>query len=968
MFRTGNAPISGWDGMQAQISPRETGDVAITFGPFLLYPARHLLLKNDEPISIGSRALEILLELTERPGDLVTKDELTARAWPNATVEESNLRAQIALLRKVLGDDQAAPRYIVAVPSRGYRFIAPLTRARVESAPVTTAVLNNLPRQLTYPIGRDEAIKIVEGRFQRFRLVTIVGPGGMGKTTVGLSVAEQLWSSYEHGVCFLDLAPIANPQILPSLLATQLRLVETSGDPIARITGHLRGKRMLLFFDSCELILDAAAGLIETLLREAPDIHILATSREALRVEGESVYRLPPLDMPPLTAGLTATGALKFPAVRLFVERATSFASSYTFDDDEAPLVTHICRQLDGIALAIELAAGRVEAFGTRGIAELLNDRLRLLTGGRRTALPRHQTLAAMIDWSYGALPEAEQNVMRRLAIFTGGFGREAANAIATDREISERDVPGHLAHLVAKSLVVVDAHGKAARYRLLDTTRAFALSKLDEQGELDALTRRLANYLSEVLQRSHEEVETLSSDEWLFRYGSHIHNVRVVLGWAYSDRGDPEIGLAVTVAAIPLWYQLSLVDECLNSVQRALLGIGPREKRQGHARQIMQLYTALGLSQAFKVGFAPQAPAAFAKALEIAEELGDVDGQAEALWGLWLAQVGMGEYRASLGTAELFLALAGSGIDLFIGDRMLSMTLFCMGDFQLARRHADLMLGHDIPAQIPSTTSVRFRFGQSVAARIKPAQLLWIQGFPDQAIKAADTAVEAARASGHTISLCEALARWSCPVLVHIGDLAAADSAITELLDLTKMNALGPWEVFGRCWKAALLIQQGCPERGVPLLRNGLAELRQVKLFNLYNVRFAGFLADGLSALGQHAEAQALVDAAIDASEEKEELWCIAELHRVKGDVRRRAGSGIESAEQCYLRSVDVARRQAALSWELTTTMSFARLARDHGQIIRAHQLLAPIYERFTEGFDTPDLKAARALLAETS
>ena len=298
----------------------------------------------------------------------------------------------------------------------------------------------------------------------------------------------------------------------------------------------------------------------------------------------------------------------------------------------------------------------------------------------------------------------------------------------------------------------------------------------------------------------------------------------------------------------------------------------------------------------------------------------------------------------------------------------MLSMTLFCMGDFRGARRHADLMLAHDISAEIASASSVRFRFGQSVSARIQPAQLLWMQGLPDQAIKAVDTAVEAARDSGHAISLCEALARWSCPVLVHVGDLAAADSAITELLDLANTNALGPWEVFGRCWKAALLIQRGLPERGVPLLRNGLAELRQVKLFNLYNVRFLGFLAEGLSSLGQHVEARSLVEAAISASEEKEELWCVAELYRLKGDVLWRGGDDLESVERCYLHSVDIAGRQDALSWELRATTSLTRLVRDRGDTARARAMLAAVYDRFTEGFDTADMVAAKALLAEMS
>lgn len=600
--------------MQGEAPPNAmpVTDEATAFGSFVLYPGRHILLKNDEPVTLGSRALEILIALTEQSGELVTKDELTARAWPNATVEESNLRAQIALLRRALGDDQAAPRYISAVPSRGYRFVAPLVRAPVKDQSDGTTAPNNLPRQLIEAIGRAEAIKIVEGRFQRSRLVTIVGPGGVGKTTVGLRVAERLLSTHEHGLCFIDLAPITNPQLVPSVLASLLRLPETSGDPTAPLIEHLRARHMMLVFDSCELVLEATARLAETLLREAPEISILATSREALRVEGESVYRLPPLDMPPASACLTAADALKFPAIRLFVERAASSGCGYLFDDDEAPVVAHICRQLDGIALAIELAAARVEAFGTRGIAELLNDRLRLLTGGRRTALPRHQTLAAMIDWSYGALSDEERRVLRRLAVFAGDFGRAAAVAIACDTCAHDGDIPGHLADLVAKSLVTVDTQSKAARYRLLDTTRAFVLDKVREEGELDAVMRQLAAYLSEILKRSQEEVETLSTEEWLSTYEIHLNNVRAVLDWAYADQGDLEVALEVTVAAIPIWYQLSLVEECLTNVQRALRSIAPGATRDENARKIMQLYRALGLSQAFKIGFAPQATAAF--------------------------------------------------------------------------------------------------------------------------------------------------------------------------------------------------------------------------------------------------------------------------------------------------------------------------------------------------------------------
>ncbi len=242
------------------------------------------------------------------------------------------------------------------------------------------------------------------------------------------------------------------------------------------------------------------------------------------------------------------------------------------------------------------------------------------------------------------------------------------------------------------------------------------------------------------------------------------------------------------------------------------------------------------------------------------------------------------------------------------------------------------------------------------------------MQGFPDQAVLAVKNAVDAARASGHAISLCEALARWACPVWIHVGDLAAADLSITNMLDLAATNALGPWEVFGRCWKGALLIKQGHVDRGIPLLRTALEELQKGRLFTLYNVRFLGFLAEGLASAGQSAEGFALVDAAIRHSEEKEELWCVAELLRVKGEILLHDGAGPGSAEQCFLQSVKFARQQDALSWELRTSMSMSRLLLERGEVTKARRSLVNVYRRFTEGFETADLKAAKALLAEFS
>jgi predicted ATPase len=724
---------------------------------------------------------------------------------------------------------------------------------------------------------------------------------------------------------------------------------------------------MLLVFDSCELVVDAAARVTESIQREAPGIDILATSREPLRAENESVYRLPPLEVPPASAGLTAEQAMTFSAVQLFVDRATSQDVGFKLDDHEAPIVADICRQLDGIALAIELAASLIEAFGTRGIAKLLGDRFRLLSGGRRTALPRHQTLTATIDWSYEALSPAEQMLLRRLAVFAGEFTFEAVSASVSGAGDPDIDLADNLARLVAKSLIVVHAHGAAARYRLLNTTRAYALNKLCQAGEFDAVVRRVAHHLCHVLRDSHREVETISGTEWLSRYEQHINNVRMVLDWAYSPHGDAEVGLALTIAAIPLWYQLSSVDECLGGVQRALLSIGPGEGRNAQMREVMQLYRALGLAQAFKVGFAPQATAAFAKALELAESLADAESQCEALWGLWLCQIGIGEYRTALETGKRFMKLADSGPDRVIGDRMISMTLFAMGDCRGARTHADRMLAHETArVEVGSNNSVRFRFSQPVASNVQPAQLLWIQGLPGQAIRAVEHSVDAARASGRAISLCDALSRWACPVWIQIGDLRAADASITTLMDQAATNSLGPWEVFGRCWKGALYIKQGLVDRGITLLRTALVELQQGRLFTLYNVGLQGFLAEGLAASGRLREGRALIETAIQRSEEKEELWCVAELLRIKGVILAQDGASSSSVETCFMQSMDWARRQDALSWELRTAISLAEFMRDRGDARDAHQSLAAVHGRFSEGFGTADLKTAAKLLTE--
>jgi predicted ATPase/DNA-binding winged helix-turn-helix (wHTH) protein len=469
----------------------------ICFGPFRLLPARRLLLEGDNPVRIGNRALDLLIALVERPGETVSKPELIARAWPHVFVDETNLKVHVGALRRALADGETGNRYISTVTGRGYCFVAPIAHSAVP-CPATAQhsaakPLSNVPAPLIRLIGRDEVVDRVSAQLAHYRLITLVGPGGIGKTSIAVATAERLIDSREHGVWFVDLTAINDPRFLPVAVGSAIRLDISAEDPYASLLSLLSDKRMLLVLDNCEHIIEATAALASQVLRVAPCVQILATSREPLGVEGERLHRLQSLEIPPALRGLSAAEVLDFPAIQLFVERAASVLSEFRLRDVDVAIVIDICRKLDGVPLAMELAAAGIDALGLRGIVSRLNHPLRLPITRRRTAVPRHQTLRAALDWSYRLLTEEEQRTMRRLSVFTGSFTMEAAATLAVDPTCTESEMVDHVAALVAKSLVAADVDGSDTHLRLLATTRAYALEKLAESGEADAIARRLS-------------------------------------------------------------------------------------------------------------------------------------------------------------------------------------------------------------------------------------------------------------------------------------------------------------------------------------------------------------------------------------------------------------------------------------------------------------------------------------------
>lgn len=451
----------------------------LAFGPFRWIPERRVLLRGETPLRLGSRARDILCMLLERPGQLVKKAELIARVWPGILIEEGTLRVHISSLRKAL--DQ---QHVESVNGLGYRFIGYIEYLSECTAPDTSGAQaqgTNIAPALTRMIGRDGIVATISQRLCDKRLLSVVGPGGIGKTTVARSAMEQLRASYANDVRFVDFAGLGDGQLAPATLASALGIRPVTPDPVRNILDQLASRRVLIVLDNCEHIIDAVAPLAEALLMGTTEVHILATSREPLRAQGESILRLPPLEVPPRSRSLVADDALKYSAIELFVEHVTASDHTFELTDADASMAAEICRRLDGLPLAIELAAAHVGLFGIRGLAAHLDDLLNLLTRGRRTAAPRQQTLKATLEWSFNLLSQAERVALHRLSVFTDSFDLEAARAAVAQDGIGSVDVLDIVSSLTAKSLIVADS-AAAGVFRLFQTARSYALTELRTQ------------------------------------------------------------------------------------------------------------------------------------------------------------------------------------------------------------------------------------------------------------------------------------------------------------------------------------------------------------------------------------------------------------------------------------------------------------------------------------------------------
>jgi predicted ATPase len=806
------------------------------------------------------------------------------------------------------------------------------------------------------------AVQRVHDLVSAYRVVTLTGPGGIGKTALAMKVVRDLLADFEHGGWLVELASLSDAALVPSAVAGVLGLRLGGERVTAESLAHGIGDRhLLLLLDNCEHVIEAVAALVDAMMRLCPRATVLATSREIIRIPGESAYRVPALEVPD---GQEAPDIiLGHSAVELFVTRAKALDAGFSSPPEDLPLIVEICRHLDGIPLAIEFAAARAAFVGTEQVAAGLRDRFALLTSGRRTAIPRHRTLRAALDWSYQLLSTEEQRLLRQLAVFPAGFAFEAAQAVGGIGR-GGQSIVEDLSSLVSKSLCERVNPTPPTRWRLLETIRAYALEELTQKGEYPGAARCHAEYLRDLVSPVAAGSRGWLSRDDVARCGRELDNVRAALDWAFSPDGDAEIGTRLAAAFAPIWQALSLMGECRNRVER-MLANRSSDIRLSQATEL-RLWIAYGESLAMTFAPIERVRTVVKKAMDLAAGVDDLELQAGLLYTQWSTAFMSGDQGAALVAAQQLASVTRRGGDTMrlVGDRILGASLLFAGRLtdgqDYLQRVVDLYV-----APSDGHHSTLFRRDPHVLSRMRVARALSLRGCLDRANAEARSSFEMAQSSGAGITVCWVVHDALCPIAPMRGDLGAAEAAIATLSDwATRMNAT-LWKTMGTCWKGKLLIERGEFGRGIELLSQTLEACEQSG-WQMGYVQFLGCLAEGLAGLGDLEEAGSKLERAIAWADRKGEGWYRAELMRMKGELMLRQSRTLLAveAEDCFRAATEIAREQGALFWELRIALSLAELRITQGRHDEARRLLAPVYDRFTEGFHTPVLRAAKALL----
>jgi predicted ATPase/DNA-binding winged helix-turn-helix (wHTH) protein len=930
-----------------------TGNSDYRFGSFELLARRQLLVHAGEPVRIGSRALAILTLLVEGAGDLVTKEQLMAAAWPTTFVDDGNLKVNVSNLRRVLASVDPGLDYIATVAGRGYRFIAPVHRIPTGAA--------GFPPKISL-IGRADDLAAVQERLSTSPVVTLTGTGGIGKTALATGVAYAVGPQYPDGLMFVDLAKISVPLFIPAAMAFALGLTAADEDSVAGVIHALEGQRKLLLIDNCEHLLPAVAGVIDRLSTSLEGVRILATSREPLRIRDEHVYRLDPLKSYP-HQDPTALEASSYPAVELFVTRAFE-QTGYKLHDADAASVAEICRRLDGIPLAIELAATRIGTLTPATLLEMLDDRFKVLAYGCRKIPLRQQTLHATLDWSYCLLSDSEAAFVRVLSLFAGEFSVEGAIALAPNDTQPETAID-LLSSLAAKSFLVLDWRGTAVTYRLLETMRVYLLERLRLSGRETEAKHDHARFMCTQLDRAGDQSAIGDPGERRKMFARWLDDVRSALAWTLSCEEDATLGIRLAVAALPLFSELSLIGECREMSELALARLNAMPTPDQQMRAHLLLGVAMGST--YLPGDPDAQYCAWECALEAGRANGDADLVAQVLSGLARYEMLNGRHTDALGHIHELCSIAKTLRNSWARDDA-NLLLATAEIFQARLPSALGRLEQLVERQARKQLACRRRMqqiapGLQLAANF--AATLWLTGAPARAALVAEATVCEARETAHRQSLCHVLFMGMTAVALWNGHVDCASRYAAELSRLVGQNELTAWKPGSLCLDVLVHCASGRQVEADELMSACDAVLALPA--SLVRPIYLVMMADELVARGHVFEAKLPIKKArakLQASQG--ERWPVPELLRVEAALASSSGDQ-RTAEQLLLQSLDLADQSGATGWSLRSALDLARLRRVAGREREATCVLAPVIARVADGSGTKDFDNAEAFMRQS-
>ncbi|MDO9404868.1 MAG: winged helix-turn-helix domain-containing protein [Polaromonas sp.] len=897
------------------------------FGPFSLLPDARKLLRTGEEVRLGGRALDVLLILVEHAGQLIPKETLLERVWPGRDGDDSVLRVHIAALRKALGEERSGIRYIQNVPQRGYCFVATVTAASqvIQEPAGTQRQAHALPPLLTRLLGRDHVLGDLVDMLPLQRLVTIAGPGGMGKTTVALAAAAHMRRRYGEGIAFADLSSVSTATQFAGTISSALGMPLRADQPFADLSAVLANRSFLLVLDNCEHLVEQAATFCDMALSSAPQLNILCTSREPLRARNEWVYWLSALPIPPDTDDISYEQALTYPAFELFVERALASGEIEGFGSADVQAISRLCGNLDGIPLAIELVSAQAGAFGINGLTAEFSRVMNLPTLGLRTASARHQTLSATLDWSHDLLSEAERRLFRRLAVFRDRFTMDAALSVAA--EDPKSDV-ATLMSLLGKSLVSADPGGGSVRYRLLLLTRSYAHSRLVDSDDLDVTARKHALWCVSEIREATRDIETLLPARWKERHARKVDDVRYALDWAFGETGDAYLGTTLVAESAALWFGVWMVREYSGRLTTALAKL-PTLLTPDAARLTMRLSVELGQAHLPLFGGDLDGQAASCRGIEIARQIGDTRYELRGLWGLFCNHLLRGEYDAAFAATELFgkvAQVAGAPRHQLVFHRMSALCHHFLGNQWAALDHARASLDPSIV--VPGFEGNPFQFEHRPAAMTQLARILWLRGFQKEAQSTAREAVEAARTMDHALSEIYALSYGACPIFLWSGEDALASACVEELRTCADGHSLPFWQSWPRMYDIAL-----ARRRGEPMPPPGEVTALQPGQLDVLATLHSDFVGEQTVARLQM----------------RQNAWCGPEIERVLA--MRIALAHPEHAEQKLRAAMSAAADQASYAWHFRCSASLSRLLAVQGRKDEAARILSQALDHVDTG-----------------